>query len=166
MPQLKLRQNNGKLVECWNDGELEYRIIFPLRVSPFHHSITPMLPVPSGKLAYFQISNSRIQVEINLSGNEQVLIFFRIGDLFVLLIPTNQGSTVASVSQFQCLLNIFICSPIAIPNQNVFKLGKLVSMSRKEYESNEDSHQDDLEQLLIFHGRFVISMWMILNVGV
>jgi hypothetical protein len=58
LPQLKFTQNNGQLVECWNDGELEYRIIFTHRVSPYHHSNTPILQVSSGKLAYYPIPNS------------------------------------------------------------------------------------------------------------
>ena len=43
MLQLKLTLNDVKLVECWNDGELEYRTIFTRRVSLFHYSITPGL---------------------------------------------------------------------------------------------------------------------------
>jgi len=58
MLQLKLTLNDGKLVEYWNDGELEYRIIFTHGVSPFHHSITPILQVSSGKFAYFPFPNS------------------------------------------------------------------------------------------------------------
>jgi len=46
------------VLEYWNDGELEYRIIFTHGVSPFHHSITPILQVSSGKFAYFPFPNS------------------------------------------------------------------------------------------------------------
>jgi len=46
MQQLKLTHNSGIILDCWNDGEMEYGIVFTQSVSlfpSFHYSITPIL---------------------------------------------------------------------------------------------------------------------------